>query len=137
MADSTKLFDATIQIPIRASVLGSKESSSTQIVERRIDSYPFTIDYTSRDFDSLVQKALSYITKRFPQWTDLNESHFGNALLESFAFVVDNWSFNTDVNMNELFIDSMTQRQNARRLGGLVGYTPRNSVPAEADITRS
>src|SRR3954453_17566992 len=49
-----------------------------------------------RTFDDLVLEARSLIPRVLPEWTDLNPSDPGVALLELFAYLIDSLFFQVD-----------------------------------------
>jgi hypothetical protein len=88
------------------------------------------IDYTSRDYTSLVNDMLTLIPSFLPEWTDRSAGDFGVVLLELFAYVGDILSFYTDRVANEAFIGTAQQRQSILNLAALLDYTPHGNVAA-------
>ena len=96
------------------------------------------ISYTSFDFYAIKARTIEYIKKYFPDdYNDFVESDLGIMLVELWAYMADLISFKMDLNVNELFIDTVSQRKNIFRLAKLVGYTPRPPRPAVARIAAS
>ncbi len=50
---------------------------------------PPVIDYTSREYLSLLASMLDLAAQKLPEWTDRSENDFGRLLLETFAYVGD------------------------------------------------
>lgn len=88
------------------------------------------IDYTSRDYTSLVNDMLTLIPSYLPEWTDRSAGDFGIVLLELFAYVGDILNFYTDRIANEAFIGTAQQRQSILNLAALLDYTPHGNVAA-------
>ena len=88
------------------------------------------IDYTSRDYTSLVNDMLTLIPSYLPEWTDRSPGDFGIVLLELFAYVGDVLSFYIDRIANEAFIATAQQRQSILNIATLLDYTPHGNVAA-------
>ena len=92
------------------------------------------IDYTSRDYTSLVNDMLNMIPSYLPEWTDRSTGDFGIVLLELFAYVGDILNFYTDRIANEAFIGTAQQRQSVLNLAALLDYTPHGNVAASTTV---
>ena len=98
------------------------------------------IDYTNQDFWSMKTRLINFINERFgPNGTelpntfsDLVEGDIAIMLIENFAFLADLLSFKIDQTVNELFIDTVTQIENAFRISELVGFQPLPPIGASA-----
>lgn len=91
------------------------------------------INYTGQDYSSMMTRLASYIQENFPDdFTDFIESDLGIMLIESWAFIADTLSFKMDQIANELFIDTVSELENAFRLGRLVGFLPVPPIAAKA-----
>ena len=85
----------------------------------------FSLNYTNQDFWSMKTRLINYITENFgSEFNDFVESSLGIMLIENWAFIADTLSFKIDQIANEVFIDTVTELDNAFRLAQLVGYTP-------------
>ena len=83
------------------------------------------LDYTSQDFWSLKARLLDRIKNNFSdEFSDFIESDLAIMLIEEWAFIGDTLSFKIDQIANEIFIDSVTEVDNAFRLSQLVGFEP-------------
>lgn len=104
-----------------------------------------SIDYTNQDFWSLKSRLIDFIHERFgPQGTELPnvfndfvESSIAIMLMENWAFIGDTLSFKIDQMVNELFIDTVTETENAFRLAKLVGFNPQPPIGATSMWTAS
>ncbi|MGA8097521.1 MAG: hypothetical protein WB810_02555, partial [Candidatus Cybelea sp.] len=78
----------------------------------------------TRTFDDLVAEAKQRIPRYLPEWTDLNESDPGIALVELFAW------------MTEATLYQLNQAPNALRLKmlQLLGYSTRPAQPAKTEL---
>lgn len=94
-----------------------------------------TIDYASRDWDTIRSSVIDFLRKRFPRdWTDFTESNIGVALIEAVAYMFDNLSYAVDRSVNENFISTATQRESVARLAALVGYKLTPSTAASVTL---
>lgn len=87
---------------------------------------PFALpDLDARTFDDLVAEAKQRIPRYLPEWTDLNESDPGIALVELFAW------------MTEATLYELNQAPTALRLKllQLLGFTTREAQPARTELT--
>ena len=90
------------------------------------------VNYSNQDFWSLKIRLTSLIQERFgvngtelpDTFNDLIESSIAIMLIENWAFIGDMLSFKMDQNVNEIFIDTVTELDNAFRLAKLVGFQP-------------
>jgi hypothetical protein len=93
-----------------------------------------SISYTSRDFSTIRSALVDHVKIYFPDWQEWSESNLGVALLELVAYVGDNLSFYLDRTANELYLSTVTQRQNIINLVKLIGYSPRTASAASARL---
>jgi hypothetical protein len=92
-----------------------------------------SLNYTNQDYWSLKNRLRDIIKQKFPKdFNDLIESSLAIMLVELWAFLGDLLSFKMDQNVNEVFIDSVTEIDNAFRLAKLVGFSPTPPVAATA-----
>jgi len=98
----------------------------------------FSLNYTNQDFWSLKTRLVEFVKERFGDqgsvlpntFNDLVEGSIAIMLMENWAFVGDMLSFKIDQMVNELFIDTVTEPDNAFRLCRLVGFKPTPPIPA-------
>ena len=99
-----------------------------------------SVNYTNQDFWSLKNKLVEFINERFGEngtvipntFNDLVESSVAIMLIENWAFIADTLSFKMDQMVNELFIDTVTEPDNAFRLCQMVGFKPTPPLPARS-----
>ena len=82
-------------------------------------------NYTNQDFWSIKSRLINFINEKFSDdFNDFVESSLAIMLMENFAFIGDTLSFKIDQIANEIFIDTVTEIDNAFRLSKLVGFDP-------------
>ena len=99
------------------------------------NNYVPSVDYTSRDYSSILADMTTLIPNFSPKWTNRDPADFGMTLLELFAYMGDLLNYYIDRASNESFITTATQRQNVLRLASLLGYTPTYSIAAKVTLT--
>jgi hypothetical protein len=93
----------------------------------------YNINYTSQDYNSIRTRMLELLKSNFANdFNDFTESSLAVMLIECWAFLGDLLSFKIDQIANELFIDTVTEPENAFRLAKLVGFKPQPPLPAKA-----
>lgn len=100
----------------------------------------FNLNYTNQDFNSMKTRLVDFIRERFGStgtvvpntFNDFVESDVAIMLIENWAFLADTLSFKMDQIVNELFIDTVTETENAFRLAKLFGYTPTPPIAARS-----
>lgn len=98
------------------------------------------INYTNQDFWSLKTRLVQFIMDRFGSdgtvlpntFNDFVEGSIAIMLIENWAFIADMLSFKIDQMVNELFIDTVTEPDNAFRLCQLVGFKPTPPIPSKS-----
>ena len=91
------------------------------------------LNYTNQDFYSMKSRLISFIKEKFGnEFNDFVESSLAIMLIENFAFLADTLSFKMDQIANEVFIDTVTELDNAFRLAKLVGLKPQPPVGSKA-----
>ena len=78
--------------------------------------------YTGREFDSIKEDLVSMINSVSSEWTNREESDPGMMLINVMAALGDNLSFNMDMQTLELYLSTVTQRKNCKKLLQLGGY---------------
>lgn len=94
-----------------------------------------TIDYTSKDFFSLVADLRQYVTDRFPDITDFNTASQVEMLIELFASVGDRLAFTQDKQANEAYIVTARRRRNILAHARGIGYDPATQKASTGEIT--
>lgn len=89
--------------------------------------------YANQDFYSIKNRLRNFIKEEFAdEFTDFIESSLAFLLIEPQAFMFDTLSFKLDQIANDIFIDTVTEPDNAFRLAKLVGFTPTAPIPCKA-----
>jgi len=87
------------------------------------------VNYTNQDFWSMKARLVDYIKQQFTDtFNDFVESDLAIMLIENWAFIADTLSFKIDQIANEVFIDTVTEVDNAFRLATLVGFKPQPPI---------
>lgn len=91
------------------------------------------LNYTSQDFWSLKARLRAFSKERFgDQFNDYIESDLAIMLLENWAFIGDLLSFKNDQLANEVFIDTVTEVDNAFRICKAFGFQPTPPIAARS-----
>lgn len=93
------------------------------------------LDYTNRDYASIVTALLNEAERRLPEWTDRSPNDPGRVLLELFAYAADIMLYYQDRIANESFLSTARERDSIIDLLRLIGYELRTAAPAAADLT--
>lgn len=93
----------------------------------------FNLNYTNQDFWSMKTRLVELIKQKFSgEFNDFVESSIAIMLIENWAFIADTLSFKMDQIANEIFIDTVTEIENAFRLSKLVGFKPQPPISARS-----
>jgi len=95
---------------------------------------PFS-NFTNLDFDQIKTSIKDYLRANsdFSDF-DFDGSNF-SVLIDTLAYNTYITAFNSNMAVNESFLDSATLRQNVVSLAGNIGYTPRSRTAATAQIS--
>lgn len=96
---------------------------------------PSSIDYTSKDWTSLVQSMLAYAGQAMPDWNTGSEGDFGVMMIELFAYMGDILSFYGDRLTQEAYLPTATQRQSLLNIATALGYIASNGAPSSGTVT--
>lgn len=80
------------------------------------------VNYTSRDYDSILKDFKDMVPRLTELWKPEADADPGMVLLKCLSSLGDMLGINTDILANELFAPSVSQRKNAEKLFGLIGY---------------
>lgn len=93
----------------------------------------FNLNYTNQDFWSMKTRLIEFVRQKFStDFSDFVESSLAIMLIENWAFLADTLSFKMDQIANEVFIDTVTEKENAFRLAKLVGFEPQPPIAARS-----
>ena len=91
------------------------------------------LNYTNQDFWSMKSRLIDFIKEKFSNsFNDFVESDLAIMLIENWAFIADTLSFKIDQIANEIFIDTVSEVDNAFRLSMLVGFKPQPPIGARS-----
>ena len=99
------------------------------------NNYVPSVDYTSRDYTSILTDMTNLIPSFSPQWTNRDPADFGMTLLELFAYMGDILNHYIDIAANESFIATATQRDSVLQIASLLGYIPTSTTGASVNLT--
>jgi len=99
------------------------------------ETLPVQIDYTSRDYASLREDLIARVKARIPEWNSTDESDFGVALVEAFAYMGDLMSYYIDRAANESSLSTARRRQNVLALARDLGYESAGYSPSSVQLT--
>lgn len=98
----------------------------------------FSLNYTNQEFWSMKTRLVEFCQQKFDkEFSDFVESSIAIMLIENFAFLADTLSFKMDQIANEVFIDTVTENENAFRLARLVGFQPQPPIASRSLWTAS
>jgi Baseplate J-like protein len=93
------------------------------------------IDYTSRDYSSLLNDLQTLVSTFTPEWAANDELDFGVILLELFAYVGDINNYYIDRIANECFLTTAQQASSVINIAALIDYSPTDAASATAVMT--
>jgi len=97
---------------------------------------PFT-KFTNLDFDQIKTSIKDYLRAN-SDFTDFDfEGSNFSVLIDTLAYNTYITAFNSNMVVNESFLDSATLRENVVSLARNIGYTPRSRTAARAHVTIS
>ena len=97
---------------------------------------PFT-KFTNLDFDQIKTSIKDYIRAN-SDFTDFDyEGSNFSVLIDTLAYNTYITAFNSNMIVNESFLDSATLRENVVSLARNIGYVPRSRTAAKAEVTFS
>jgi hypothetical protein len=98
----------------------------------------FNLNYTNQDFWSMKSRLIQFCQQKFTNdFSDFVESSLAIMLIENWSFLADTLSFKMDQIANEIFIDTVTELDNAFRLAQLVGFQPQPPIASRCLWTAS
>ena len=93
----------------------------------------FNLNYTNQDFWSMKTRLIEFVRQKFSNdFADFVESSLAVMMIENWSFLADTLSFKMDQIANEIFIDTVTEVENAFRLAKLVGFYPQPPIAARS-----
>lgn len=93
------------------------------------------VNYTSRDYQSLLQDFIDAVPKLTELWKPEAEADPGMVIGKYIASVSEVLGINVDLLANEIFAPSVSQRKNAEKIFSLIGYELGWYVAARTEIT--
>ena len=93
------------------------------------------IKYTSRDYQSILDDFFEMVPKLTELWKPEADADPGVVLGKFLASAADMLGVNLDYLANEIFAPSVSQRKNAEKLFGLIGYDLGFYTAARTEVT--
>ena len=93
------------------------------------------IKYTSRDYDSIVADFFNMVPMLTELWKPEADADPGVVLGKYLASIADMLGINLDIQANELYAPTVTQRKNAEKIFGLIGYSLGWYTAARTEVT--
>ena len=93
------------------------------------------VNYTSRDYESLLQDFKDNIKALTELWYPEAEADPGMVIAKYIASVGDSLGVNLDWLANEIFAPSVSQRKDAEKIFGLIGYELSFYTAARTEIS--
>ena len=93
------------------------------------------VKYSSRDYDSLKREFWDLVPKLTELWKPEAESDPGVVIGKFIASVADMLGVNVDWVANEVYAPSVSQRKNAEKIFGLIGYDLGWYTAARTEVT--
>ena len=97
--------------------------------------YKGVVNYTSRDYQSILQDFKNAVPTLTDLWKPEAEADPGMVLLKVLASLGETLGVNTDWLANEIFAPSVSQRKNAEKIFGLIGYELGFYTAARTEVT--
>ena len=83
---------------------------------------PFQLDVSARDYVSIRDALIRFISDITPEWTDRSPGDLGMNLLEVMSYVADTLNYHIDRAQNESYLTTAQELQNVKALLSLIGY---------------
>lgn len=93
------------------------------------------VNYTSRDYQSLLHDFIDAVPKLTELWKPEAEADPGMVIAKYIASIAEVLGINLDLLANEIYAPSVSQRKNAEKIFSLIGYELGWYVAARTEIT--
>ena len=92
------------------------------------------IDYTAKDYDSLLRMLLDRMSLTMPAWTERHVPDLGVTLAELLAYTADQLSYQQDAVGTEAYLTTARRRVSVRRHVRLIDYAMHDGCNARAFV---
>lgn len=99
------------------------------------DPTPVRINYTSRDYASILEDLVNSISAITQKWVSRDQNDPGIIMIKIMSILGDMLSYNQDMMALEVYPGSVLERKNAAQVFGLIGYKMKWYRSAELDAT--
>lgn len=93
------------------------------------------IDYTAKDYDSLLRMLLDRMSLTMPAWSERRVPDLGVTLVELLAYTADQLSYQQDAVGTEAYLTTARRRVSVRRHVRLIDYAMHDGCNARAFVT--
>jgi hypothetical protein len=102
--------------------------------QQSLGGLPVQIDYTARDYSSILSELLTLSETLVPTWTDKQPGDIGVTILEAVAYLGDILSYNLDRTINESYLATAQTRESVIDILRLIGYELQPPSPASVSM---
>lgn len=105
----------------------------------KMDYVPIKINYTSKDYSTILEDLINSVSGITEKWQVLDESDPGVILIKLMSIIGDMLFYTQDMQALEVYPNSVTQRKNAAAIYKLIGYKMRwyRSATLSMDIVNT
>lgn len=96
---------------------------------------PIAIDYLAKDYNSIRQALLDWISQTLPTWRDRDSADIGVMLVELLAYAADYLSYQQDAVATETYLATARLRRSVQRHARLLGYRGSDGVGSRVWVT--
>ena len=130
MADLDKYFRGLYNV---SGFDGTIESDFLKLGQVPDDRKPNLIDYDLRGFNDFRVALQNYLKAVYPlDYNNFASSDLGQMLLEMFAYMASVLTLRTDMTANEMYIDTVKNEDNLKRLLELIGVSMKGPTASKA-----
>jgi hypothetical protein len=90
---------------------------------------PFRLNYTQRDFNTIVEEIRNIVPAQIPEWNDFVNSNVGSMIIDIFAAFSDLAGFYVDRQAAECYVGTCISMDSMTRLLQLINYQVRTLTP--------
>lgn len=90
---------------------------------------PFRLNYTQRDFNTIISEIRNIVPAQIPEWNDFLNSNVGSMLIDIFAAFSDLAGFYVDRQAAECYVGTAISMDSMTRLLQLINYQIRTLTP--------
>jgi len=92
------------------------------------------IDYTKETYEEIKNELINKIATYLPDWTDYTATDPGMALLKLFSALGESLSYRINLNLDESFLSTATEKSSVYNMALMLGYPLRGTTAAVCNI---